>query len=220
MEGEDLRRAEPVAAFADSEASPPPSPRLSSSPRPSPSSRSSLQPFPSLGPSPQPSPRPSPQPSPRGRGSQRLEFDALDEPPAVTGRRDRARGATELPPSQTLPPSPSRDAEPSPDAAPSPRRETLALFAADDFRDEEPGDASVPPLTASVPHLDDVALRRQGPSVDASPEATPETVVRVKIGRVEVRATPSAVPAPRRRRAATPKLGLGDYLKARNEARR
>ena len=74
-------------------------------------------------------------------------------------------------------------------------------------------------LPAALPDPDlpePPASRRPG----AGQDGPGETVVRVTIGRVEVRAAAPPVPAPRRRRAAGPRVGLADYLKARNEARR
>jgi len=68
--------------------------------------------------------------------------------------------------------------------------------------------------------LPTVAPARGEPFPDFSPDEPGETVVQVTIGRIDVRArapsTSPALPAPR----PSPRLGLADYLKGREERRR
>jgi len=65
-------------------------------------------------------------------------------------------------------------------------------------------------------------LNTASPKINAPPEATPEreTVIQVRIGRIEVRAvTPPAVPQPPPTPREQPKMSLDDYLRQREDKR-
>ena len=123
-----------------------------------------------------------------------------------------AEGAS--PRAEAAPPAPPR-ARPEGQVAaepPSRRRSQAPEGAAD------PGPGLVTPASAAP-------SRRAGPLGDRVGKRRPagaesEPVVKVKIGRVDVRAVAPPSPPVRDRRPSGPKLTLGDYLRARNERRR
>jgi hypothetical protein len=95
---------------------------------------------------------------------------------------------------------------------------------------QEPNRRAHPPGPAGREREVNVALarlRRLGaapvePRVAAGAPATPERIVRISIGRIDVRAVPPAVPAPpvsRPRDSARPRLSLEDYLTKKGRSR-
>ncbi len=102
--------------------------------------------------------------------------------------------------------------------------EPLARRELSVMRNERPHDTLPIPVRESVPKRDAAEAPMYGPrrEISAQPMETTESVIRVTIGRVDVRAefpaAASARPAARRRQA--PALSLDDYLRQRNEGKR
>jgi hypothetical protein len=71
-------------------------------------------------------------------------------------------------------------------------------------------DPTLPAAPSALPAP--VPARGSGP-------AAPEPVIRVTIGRIEVRAFAPAAPAAPAARPAAPRLGLAEYLRRRGEGR-
>jgi hypothetical protein len=136
-------------------------------------------------------------------------------PPAAGAMPPRPAAAGELPPADPRPPRPRRaEPPPAPEQAPTPAPEP-PLAPADAPRVHLVVPAAVSPvrLAAAVPAAVPATVP---PPAFPEPERAP--VVRVHIGRLEVRASVQAAPPERSRTAEPPPArSLSDYLRGRGD---
>jgi hypothetical protein len=158
------------------------------------------------------------RPAPKGRN-----LNSLGLQPQVPGPQDPLRPEGAVPFLESLPslsvPGPIRAAEGVP--RPGLKPPLQAGPRPSEAHPAEPRDeisaSSLAPRTALEPESLAFGAPNQAAPRPAVPAAEP--VIRVTIGRIEVRAVAPAAPAPPAARPAAPRLGLAEYLRRRGEGR-